>query len=395
MNVAIVTYSLNYGGVSTFILTHAKEFSAKGDTVTIITTESKGVWFDTLSIPNVTYLHISGLASWWMPMFLYTYKIAAQFKKGNYDLIIINNSRQALSALSLIPKETRAISVIHNDHPVLCNNACVNEDMVDAIVAVSPAVYHRATKIVKNKNKLVQVLNAIEIETELRYSTRDAYQPKELLKIIFVGRLVDEQKGVFLIPQIAAILKQKNIRFHIELAGEGEDYEELHKQIKNIDVIKDVTFLGYINNAEIKDKLLQSHILLVPSKYEGLPLNVLEAMTRGCVPVMSDLNEITEICFDNMREGIACKTGDSKSFADAIELIYEGNVNWGILSSNARKKAGATFSSERMFKEYLSLLENGNSKLQIKNPSMRISLIDLIPLNVLNAYIKFKKKIKK
>jgi glycosyltransferase involved in cell wall biosynthesis len=395
MNVAIVTYSLNYGGVSTFILTHAKEFSAKGDTVTIITTESKGVWFDKLSIPNVSYLHINGLASWWMPMFLYSYKIAAQFKRGNYDLIIINNSRQALSALSLISKETRAISVIHNDHPVLCNNACVNEDLVDAIVAVSPAVYHRASKIVKNKNKLVQVLNAIELETELRYSTRNNYKPKGLLKILFVGRLVDEQKGIFLIPQIAAILKQKDIRFQMELAGEGEDYKELHKQIQNLDVAQEVTFLGYINNAEIKDKLLQSHILLVPSNYEGLPLNVLEAMTRGCVPVMSDLIEITEICFDNMLEGIACKTGDSNSFADAIELIYQGKVDWSMLSNNARKKARAAFSSERMFKEYLALIQNGKSKVQFKKPFMRISMVDLIPLNVLNAYIKIKKKLKK
>lgn len=395
MNVAIVTYSLSYGGVSTFILTLAKEYAAQGDTVTIVATESKGIWFDKLKIPNVTYQYVGGLSSWLVPAVLYTYKIAAFFKKQEYDLILVNNSRQALAALSLLPKKPVALSVIHNDHPVLCKNACVNEEMVDSIVAVSPAVYDRASKIIKDTSKLKQVLNAIELETEERFLSRAQYSPSTLLKIIFVGRLVDEQKGVFLIPQIASILKQKNIRFQIELAGEGSDSEKLKQQIEKLDVANEVTLLGYVGHEDIKDRLLQAHILLVPSNFEGLPLNVLEAMTRGCVPVMSDISKITAICFENNVEGIACKIGESDSFANAIESIYNGTADWQVLSNNARKKAAMAFSSKRMFNEYQALAKNNSGVKQQTSSAVKINVVDLIPLNILNAYIKIKKSFKK
>lgn len=395
MNVAIVTYSLSYGGVSTFILTLAKEYAAQGDRVTIIATESKGIWFDKMKIPNVTYQYVGGLSSWIVPAILYAYKIAAVFKKQQYDLILVNNSRQALAALSLLPEKPVAISVIHNDHPVLCKNACVNEEMIDSIVAVSPAVFDRASRIVKDRSKLKQVLNAIELETEERFLSRAQYNPNTLLKIIFVGRLVDEQKGVFLIPQIASVLKQKNIQFHIELAGEGSDSEKLKQQIEKLDLVNEVTLLGYVGHEEIKDRLLQAHLLLVPSNFEGLPLNVLEAMTRGCVPIMSDISNITAICFENNVEGIACKIGESNSFADAIASIYSGRIDWQVLSNNARKKAEIAFSSKRMFREYQVLATNNSRTKKNINSSVKINVVDLIPLNILNAYIKIKKSFKK
>jgi len=395
MNVAIVTYSLNYGGVSTFILTLAKAFSAKGDTVTIITTESKGIWFEKMQIPNVTYQYISGLSSWVVPMFFYIHKIAGVFKKQQYDLILVNNAPQVLAALSVLSEKPVVISVIHNDHPVLCKNACVNEAMIDSIVAVSPAVYNRAANIVKDRSKLVQVLNAIEPETEERFLSRQQYKPGESMKIIFIGRLVDEQKGVFLIPEIAAALKQKNVSFHIELAGEGSDYEKLQQQIKKLHVEDEVTLLGYVSHSDIKDKLLQSHVLLVPSYFEGLPLNVLEAMTSGCVPVMSDILNITDICFKNEVEGIACKMGESNSFVQAIDAVYTGNIDWKLLSDNARKKADIAFSSKRMFEEYVSLYERAEIKKDYIPSAIPVTLFDLLPKNILNTYIKIKKSFKK
>jgi glycogen synthase len=133
---------------------------------------------------------------------------------------------------------------------------------------------------------------------------------------------------------------------------------------------------------------------LVPSYFEGLPLNVLEAMTRGCVPVMSDISNITTICFKNNVEGIACKIGDKYSFANAIASIYKGTLDWQVLSINARKKADTAFSSKRMFKEYQDLAISGSETIHGKRLAIKVNMVDLIPLNILNAYIKIKKYLK-
>lgn len=396
MNVALVTYSLGYGGVSTFVLSLAKQFSANGDTVTILTTESKGIWFDQVDIPNVSCKYVSGLASWLKPSFLYTYKIAAEFEKNHFDLILVNNCRQALAALSLLKEKPFAISVIHNDHSVLCRNACVNEAAIDAVVAVSPAVYKRASGMMKDQHKLFQILNAIEDETEERYRSRSSYKLSDPIQILFVGRIIDQQKGIFLLPEIASLLKEKSVSFQLEVIGEGQDQKELQQRIDAVHLGDSVKLLGYVPHEKVMDKLLQAHVLLVPSYFEGLPLNVLEAMMRGCVPVMSALPQITDICFTDSVEGISCKVGDTAAFADAIERFYLGRADWKQYSTHARNRAETMFSVKRMFKEYLSLAEKSNFAQHKKAfGSVEISWVDLLPLNLLNAYIKAKNNVRR
>jgi glycosyltransferase involved in cell wall biosynthesis len=105
--------------------------------------------------------------------------------------------------------------------------------------------------------------------------------------LIFVGSLT-RHKGVHLI--LEALINFKDLSYFSELilVGDGEDRGEFEDLAKLISL--PTQFLGHCSKSKVADLLGKSNVLLLPSKSEGFPKVVGEAMNFGCIPVVSDVS---------------------------------------------------------------------------------------------------------
>ena len=108
------------------------------------------------------------------------------------------------------------------------------------------------------------------------------------LRLLYLGRLENEQKRVRLFPQMLEQLKASGIPFHWTIAGDGPEKMALEQAMRG-SPNQTVSFPGKISYAVVPEILRAHDIFLLASDYEGLPLSLLEAMGAGLVPVVSEL----------------------------------------------------------------------------------------------------------
>jgi glycosyltransferase involved in cell wall biosynthesis len=106
--------------------------------------------------------------------------------------------------------------------------------------------------------------------------------------IVAVGRLGAEKGHADLIEAFALLVQKRGKQFHLHIAGEGALRENLEGLIAKLNV-SDCAFLhGYVANPF--PLLKHADLMVLPSRYEGLPNVMLEAMLCGC-PVLATNTE--------------------------------------------------------------------------------------------------------
>lgn len=112
--------------------------------------------------------------------------------------------------------------------------------------------------------------------------------------IIFIGNLNKDKRadklGV-IIKKIMSTSKLPELRFII--IGDGEFRTKLENELKFFS--KNVLFLGHLPQQEVFSYLKKSNLLILPSRREGLPLVLLEALAARVLPVTSNVGGISEI----------------------------------------------------------------------------------------------------
>ncbi|MEX1384574.1 glycosyltransferase [Lutibacter sp.] len=121
---------------------------------------------------------------------------------------------------------------------------------------------------------------------------------KKLIKpynFCFVGGL-NENKGVQLIMDAFCEIAHPNLGT-LHIVGDGVLREEL--EIKAKSIVSPVIFHGFLNKASIIEIYKTCHFILLPSKSEGFPKVIGEAMNFGCIPIVSDVSCIGQYIQNN------------------------------------------------------------------------------------------------
>ena len=104
------------------------------------------------------------------------------------------------------------------------------------------------------------------------------------------------------------------------IAGIGKDREKLRDLAKEVGVSDRVFFLGYVNN--ISSLMVSSNLLVIPSRSEGFPLVLLEAVSLGVPLLTSDIDIFKEI-FTSL-EVPRFELGNINDLASKASVILEG-----------------------------------------------------------------------
>ncbi len=157
----------------------------------------------------------------------------------------------------------------------------------DRVVAVSATVADHAVEdwgIPTEKLKVIpNGIDVIRFERITPISREELGIPAERKIIAIVGRL-EMQKGIDrIVPELPEFFSRNRLA-HLVIVGEGSERESLQQQVETAGVGEQVTFLGWRN--DVPAILKASRVLLMPSRYEGMPNAVLDAMATG-LPIAS------------------------------------------------------------------------------------------------------------
>ena len=140
-------------------------------------------------------------------------------------------------------------------------------------------------------------------------------------KIVTIGRLAEQKNQKSLIDAFS-IIYQKYPKFVLEIYGEGALYNDLLNYIKNLNLENNVKLMGVKKN--ILECISDAKLFVLPSKYEGFPNVLLEAMSLGLPVISTDFS--TGVAHDLIKDninGFVVKVDDIKEMAKKIIEIIE------------------------------------------------------------------------
>jgi glycosyltransferase involved in cell wall biosynthesis len=163
-------------------------------------------------------------------------------------------------------------------------------------------------------NKLSLLPNPITVpavqETD---ATRD-------LRFVTVARLV-HQKGVDLLLTAFARIAAGLPGWTLEIVGDGPLLTTLKNQAETLGIGDRVTFHGHVPDP--MPILQQCRIFVLPSRFEGMPNALLEAMAAGLAPVVTDASPGPTETISHERSGLIVATENADALADAMRRLAE------------------------------------------------------------------------
>lgn len=154
----------------------------------------------------------------------------------------------------------------------------------------------------------------------------------ENYKLACIGRLFLLDKGQDILIRILAEQKWRDRPVMVSFIGKGVDEQAL-KDMAALLNVTNVEFRGQVE--DIGNMWIDYHALLLPSRCEGLPLSMVEAMSAGRPVIISDAGGNTEL----VDEGITGYIGyaNEESFGDAMERAWQNRNDWEQIGKNAAK----------------------------------------------------------
>lgn len=281
---------MNKGGVESFVLNLHKALKDSDIRFDFLVRSSNG------NRTMVQYFKNSGsriyvTKSWPLHVFQNYIQMKRFFIKhaGIYDFIHIHmNSLMYMLPVTMADRympDTRIIIHSHNTK-VRYFSAMplhyINRRILKRYRTISLACSHEAGKWMFTGRYTV-VPNGIDVS---RFQAEPGFRTdSDTLQLVSVGK-IENQKNYFFMLSVIKALKAEGVKVRYRIAGEGSLKKEFIKVVRTYGLSAEVKLLGNIESVE--RLLRESHIFMMPSKYEGLGIALLEAQCSGIPCVISD-----------------------------------------------------------------------------------------------------------
>lgn len=240
----------------------------------------------------------------------------------NPKSIICNFPFEFMQAACIVKKHynhsLKIIAVVHNDEEIYYRTYLTWNQWIDKCFSISSKIRKNLIDKGMDEKKIENLSWNIECPEMGR---RKYSKENSRIRIGYAGRITRTQKRLDLIIPIADLLRKKGIDFQIQIAGIGDYYEEMMKEIVNNGFEKNIELLGYVEHENIFDFWLNQDICLSCSEWEGHSITQSEAMSVGAVPVLTNTSGVEDDVQNGMN-GFIVEIGDVEAIAECISKLY-------------------------------------------------------------------------
>lgn len=228
----------------------------------------------------------------------------------------------------------------------------------DAIISVCHAAKKRLISVEKVKpEKIYVVYNGLDISEVPQRKNKDPEKEKfgisDSLVIGMVGNFRG-MKGHEIFIQAAQLLLKIRDDFHFLVVGDGKERKKYELEVHSNGLKNHFHFLGRIPN--IYDALSLMDIFVLPSKWEGLPISILEAMAFKVPVIATAVGGVPEVVRSD-QTGVLIPSNDPIALKDAVLKLLENPSFAQRIIEKAHQDVLDNFVQERMVSETVVIYE--------------------------------------
>lgn len=249
----------------------------------------------------------------------------ARYICDNKINVVHCNSFDAPDLLLLKPIFFPKTKIIHTIHDVgqyasLGSIKCALRNLLcHRFIAISNCVKDDIITHGGIKDKVRVVYNSINLT---RFTPRKK-APEQVVRIGHVARIMPEKKGQDVLLHAISLICKNHSNIHCYFAGDAdsahkEAFSALKKQAVDLGLSQHVTFLGNIE--DIPALLSTLDVFVLPSRYEGFGISLIEAMAMGLPCIASRLDGPAEV-LQNGKYGTLFNPGDSQDLAEKLSKV--------------------------------------------------------------------------
>lgn len=219
----------------------------------------------------------------------------------------------------------------------------------DLNIVLSAALRETVREIAPGANVVV-LANGVDVGEKMPESAAGS-------RVLFLGAVADK-KGV---PELLQAFSQV-VRMHptasLALAGpvDPADKRRYEKELDRLGIRERVEFLGTVTGLAKQGLIRSSAVFVLPSRAEGLPIALLEAMAEGCPPVASRVGGIPEVIRDG-ENGYVVEPGDVDSLAERITRLLGDAALREAIRLEAWRTVREKYNIERMMANIIDVYE--------------------------------------
>jgi len=261
---------------------------------------------------------------------------------------IIANLEQELIYIDIYRKQRKTVFFICHDAGFL-PLAIKYQSVIDVFIAHNSSVYTELLTHVKGRSSDIHFIqHGVSI-----VPLKKQHNEKQVLRLVFLARHY-VFKGIFDLPEINTHLLDLGVQAEWTILGDGPDKPELIERTKHL---SNFSFDVPATTAEVMKVLEKQDIFILPSRADGLPVALLEAMSVGCVPVIANFSEgIKKVVTADI--GYVLPVGKNALFAEKIAELDKDRSQLKLFSDNCVKKVSSEFDIKKQALKYFELYIN-------------------------------------
>ena len=207
----------------------------------------------------------------------------------------------------------------------------------DRVVVLSEEWHdYFAENVVKDRDKLVVLHNGVSVPAK-------PCSPGLNQNVLFLGRL-DENKRPDMLMEASRDVLKESPDMQLFFGGDGDlgHYEIIAKELGIADRCE---FVGWVTGEKKEELFSRSGIFCLPSKYEAMPMSVMEAMAHGLPVVATRVGGVPQLIEDGA-DGVLIDVDDVESLGKSLRQLMGSAGERTRLGAVAREKIRRKFSEE-------------------------------------------------
>lgn len=202
------------------------------------------------------------------------------------------------------------------------------------------------------KEKMILIYNGVDTNASFDQS-KILYQKKNNELILGNAGRLTSQKGQKYLIEMAEILKNQNVNFHLIIAGEGELRNSLLEQIKVKNLQDQVTLLGHVSDMPAFMNSLD--IFVFPSLFEGSANTLIETLFYKKPVIAFDVSSNPEI-IQHKVNGMLAKALDSQDLTKCVLELMNSPLMREEFVKNGEKIVKEKFDNQKIFEKIQAII---------------------------------------